>query len=127
IGRVLILPAITVAAVNGHACGAGAQLVVAHDYKVMRSGRGYFCMPEIDMKVPLHPGMTAILQARLSKRTVHEVIATGRRYAAEDALAAQIVDHALAEEQVLPRAIEIAAGLAAQARPAPRALQHRPH
>ena len=124
IGRVLVFPAITVAAVNGHAFGAGAQLAVAHDYKVMRSGRGYFCMPEIDMKVPLHPGMTAILQARLSKRTVHEVIATGRRYAAEDALAAQIVDHALPEEQVLPRAIEIAAGLAGKAHPAMRALKH---
>ena len=124
IGRVLVFPAITVAAVNGHAFGAGAQLVVAHDYKVMRSGRGYFCMPEIDMKVPLHPGMTAILQARLSKRTVHEVIATGRRYAAEDALAAQIVDHALPEEQVLPRAIEIAAGLAGKADPAMRALKY---
>ena len=124
IGRVLIFPAITVAAVNGHAFGAGAQLAVAHDYKVMRSGRGYFCMPEIDMKVPLHPGMTAILQARLSKRTVHEVIATGRRYTAEDALAAQIVDHALPEEQVLPRAIEIAASLAGKAHPAMRALKH---
>jgi len=124
IGRVLVFPAFTVAAVNGHAFGAGAQLAVAHDYKVMRSGRGYFCMPEIDMKVPLHPGMTAILQARLSKRTVHEVIATGRRYAAEDALAAQIVDHALPEEQVLPRAIEIAAGLTAKAHPVMRALKH---
>jgi enoyl-CoA hydratase/carnithine racemase len=82
IGRVLVFPAITVAATNGHAFGAGAQLVVAHDYRLMRSGRGFFCMPEIDMKVPLHPGMTAVLQARLPKRTVHEVIATGRRYAA---------------------------------------------
>ena len=123
IGRVLVFPAITVAATNGHAFGAGAQLVVAHDYRVMRSGRGFFCMPEIDMKVPLHPGMTAVLQARLPKRTVHEVIATGRRYAAEDAVAAQIVEEALPEAEVLPRAIAIAAGLAAKAHPVMRTLK----
>ena len=124
LGRVLVFPAITVAAVNGHAFGAGAQLVVAHDRRVMRSGRGYFCMPEIDMKAPLHPGMTAILMARLPHQTVHEAITTGRRYAAEDAVAARIVDEALPEEEVLPRAIAMAAELAAKAHPVMRALKH---
>jgi enoyl-CoA hydratase/carnithine racemase len=123
IGRVLVFPAITVAAVNGHAFGAGAQLAVAHDLKLMRSGRGFFCMPEIDMKVPLHPGMTAILAARLRKQTVHEVIVTGKRYTAEDARARQIVDEALPEEQVLPRAVALAAGLAGKAHPVMSALK----
>lgn len=123
IGRVLIFPCYCVAALNGHAFGAGAQLAVAHDYKVMRSGRGYFCMPEIDMKVPLHPGMTAILQARLSKHAVHEVIVTGKRYAAEDAVARQIVDEALPEDQVLARAVAQAASMAAKAHPAMSALK----
>jgi enoyl-CoA hydratase/carnithine racemase len=117
IGRVLVLPAISVAAINGHAFGAGAQLALAHDHSVMRSGRGFFCMPEIDMKLPLHPGMTAILTARLPRRTLHEVITTGRRYAAEDALARQIVDEALPEAEVLPRAIALAASLASKAHP----------
>ena len=124
LGRVLIFPAITVAAVNGHAFGAGAQLVVAHDRSLMRSGRGYYCMPEIDMKAPLHPGMTAILMARLPHQTVHEMLTTGRRYTAEDAVAARIVEQALPENEVLPRAIEIAAGLAAKAHPVMRALKH---
>jgi len=123
IARVLIFPTISVAAINGHAFGAGAQLAVAHDLRVMRSGHGYFCMPEIDMRVPLHPGMTAILQARLPKQTVHEVIATGRRYAAEDALARQIVDEALPEAELLPRAIALAAGLAGKAHPVMSALK----
>ena len=123
IGRVLVFPCYCVAALNGHAFGAGAQLAVAHDHRLMRSGRGYFCMPEIDMKVPLHPGMTAILQARLSKHTVHEVIVTGKRYSAEDALARLIVDQALPEEQVLPRAIAQAATMASKAHPAMAALK----
>ena len=50
----LTLPVYTVAAVNGHAFGAGAQLAVAHDLRLMRTDRGFFCTPEIDMKVGLH-------------------------------------------------------------------------
>lgn len=116
-GRVLVFPAITVAAMNGHAFGAGGQLALAHDYRVMRLERGYFCMPEIDMRAPLHPGMTAILQARLPRQSCHEVIATGKRYTAEEALVRRIVDHAAAEEEVLPKAVGIAAELAAKADP----------
>jgi enoyl-CoA hydratase/carnithine racemase len=115
--RVLVMPCITVAAVNGHAFGAGAQLAMAHDFRTMRADRGYFCMPEIDMKAPLHPGMIAILKQRMPKQTVHEVIVTGRRFGGADAAEAGIVQQALPQDEVLPRAIEIAAGLAAKADP----------
>jgi len=121
--RVLTFPAITVAAINGHAFGAGAQISLAHDYRVMRSERGYWCMPEIDMKAPLHPGMTAIIQARVPHQTAHELIVTGTRYTAEAALARRIVDHAVSEAEVLPKAISIAAALASKADPAMHALK----
>jgi enoyl-CoA hydratase/carnithine racemase len=117
IGRILTLPCYTVAAVNGHAFGAGAQLAVAHDLRLMRTGRGYWCMPEIDMQVPLHPAMVAILQARVPLATVHEAIVTGRRWTAEDAVAAGIMDRAVGEEALLPAAIEAAAAMAAKASP----------
>ena len=120
---VLVFPAITVAAMNGHAFGAGGQLALAHDYRVMRLERGYFCMPEIDMRAPLHPGMTAILQARLPRQTCHEVIATGKRYTAEEARARRIVDRAAPEEEVLPKAVRMAAELASKADPAMRVLK----
>ncbi len=38
--RVLVFPAFTVAAMNGHAFGAGAQIALAHDQRVMRADRG---------------------------------------------------------------------------------------
>jgi enoyl-CoA hydratase/carnithine racemase len=41
---------------------------------------------------------------------------TGRRYTAEDAFAAGIVEHLAAEDQVLERAVAIAAGVAAKDR-----------
>ena len=121
--RVLTFPTITVAAINGHAFGAGAQISLAHDYRVMRSERGFWCMPEIDMKAPLHPGMTAIIQARVPHQTAHELIVTGTRYTAEAAVARRIVDHAVSEPEVLPKAISIAAALASKADPAMHALK----
>jgi len=121
--RILTFPTITVAAINGHAFGAGAQLSLAHDYRVMRTERGYWCMPEIDMKAPLHPGMTALIQARVPKQTAHELIVTGTRYGAEAALAKRIVDHAVPESELLPRAIALAAGLTSKADPAMRLLK----
>jgi enoyl-CoA hydratase/carnithine racemase len=123
LGRVLTLPCTTVSACNGHAFGAGAQLVVAHDFRLMRADRGFFCMPEIDMKAFLHPGMTALLAARLPAQTVHEVLATGRRYGGNDAQAAGIVEEALPEAGLLPRALAIAEPLAAKAHPVMKRLK----
>jgi enoyl-CoA hydratase/carnithine racemase len=117
LGRFLVFPAVTVAAVNGHAFGAGAQMAVAHDYRLMRSDRGFYCLPEIDMRVPLHPGMIAILAARIPARTVHEVLVTGKRWGGSEAAERRIVDEAVSEEELLPRALAIAAPLAAKAHP----------
>ena len=121
--RVLVFPAYTVAAMNGHAFGAGAQIALAHDTRVMRADRGYFCMPEIEMKAPLHPGMTAIIQARLPHQSAHEVIVTGTRYGGELALSRKIVDAAVPEDEVLPRAIAIAAQWAPKADPSMAVLK----
>ena len=121
--RVLVFPAYTVAAVNGHAFGAGAQIALAHDTRVMRTGRGYFCMPEIDMKAHLHPGMTAIIQARLPHQSAHELIVTGMRYPAERALERKIVDRVVPEEELLPAAIAMAAEWAAKADPVMHVLK----
>lgn len=117
IGRVLTFPAITVAAINGHAFGAGALIALAHDTRVMRADRGYFCMPEVDMHVPLHPGMTATLKARLPIQTAHDVLVTGTRFGAELASQKGIVDHVAAEADVVPRAVELAAAMASKAHP----------
>ena len=115
--RILTFPAITVAAMNGHAFGAGAQVALAHDYRVMRRDRGYFCMPEIDLGMSLHPGMTALIQARLPVQTAHEVIATGTRYSGDLALERRIVDRLEDAAAVVSSAVEWAAGLAAKASP----------
>lgn len=110
--RLLALPAPTVAAVNGHAFAGGAMLALAHDQAVMRTDRGFFCLPEVDLGMPFTAGMSALIQARLSPATAHEAMVTGRRYTAEEAVAERIVAQAVPEEEVLPAAVARAAGQA---------------
>jgi enoyl-CoA hydratase/carnithine racemase len=110
--RVLALPVPTVAAIQGHCFAAGAMLAVAHDARVMRADRGYFCLPEVDIHIPFTPPMAALIQARLSKAAAHEAMTTGRRYGGADAAAAGIVDAAVDEDAVLGEAIARAAALA---------------
>jgi Delta3-Delta2-enoyl-CoA isomerase len=108
-GRVLGLDMITVAAVNGHAFAGGAMLAAAHDLTVMREDRGYWCVPEVDLGLPLTPPMLAVLAARLPAATLSEASLTGRRYGGPDAVAAGIAMRAVPEDQVVATAVELAA------------------
>jgi enoyl-CoA hydratase/carnithine racemase len=112
LGRMLALPVPTVAAIGGHCFAAGAMLAIAHDFRVMRADRGFFCLPEVDIHIPFTPPMAALIQARLSKATAHEAMTTGRRYGGSDAAAAGIAYAAVAEDRVLAEAVERAAALA---------------
>jgi enoyl-CoA hydratase/carnithine racemase len=101
-----------VAAIQGHAFAAGAMIALAHDQRVMRSDRGFFCMPEIDIRIPFTPGMNALIMCRIPKLTAHEAMTTGRRYGGAEAAAAGLVDEAVDEEHVLHAALERARPLA---------------
>ncbi|MFF4361308.1 enoyl-CoA hydratase-related protein [Streptomyces sp. NPDC001604] len=113
--RLLSLPVVTVAALQGHTFAAGAMFSLAHDFRVMRADRGFWCLPEADINIPFTPGMSALIQSRLTPRTAHEAMVTARRYGGHDALAAGIVDHAVAEDAVGTTALALAQPLAAKA------------
>jgi enoyl-CoA hydratase/carnithine racemase len=123
--RMLRLPVVTVAAVNGHAFAAGAMMALTHDFRVMRRDRGYWCLPEADLGMPLAPGMNDLIAARLAPQVAHEAIVTGRRYPADEAAAAAIVDDTADEDQVVERAVARAATHAGQDRGAVTALRVR--
>lgn len=91
LARVLTFPMHTVAAMPGHAFGAGAMLSLAHDAAVMRRDRGFICYPEVDLRMPFPPGMAALIQGKLPPATWVEAMTTGRRYSAPDAQQAQMI------------------------------------
>lgn len=103
--RLLVFPMPTLAAITGHAFGAGAMAAVAHDFRFMRADRGYFCFPEVDIDIPFTPGMAALIQAKTTPATAVEAMTTGRRYGGSDALAAGIVDATAGLDEIVDTAV----------------------
>ncbi|MGD8417858.1 MAG: enoyl-CoA hydratase-related protein, partial [Pseudomonadales bacterium] len=48
-GRLITLPVPSVAAINGHAFGAGLMLALCHDVRLMREDRGFACANEMQI------------------------------------------------------------------------------
>lgn len=114
--RILEFPAMTIAAVNGHAFAAGAMLATAHDVVVMRQDRGYWCLPEVDLGLPLTPTMYRIVAAHLPNATLRDAILTGRRYGGPEAHDVGIAHFVASEEELLGVALEHAHTLASKNR-----------
>lgn len=114
--RVLTLPVPTVCAINGHCFAAGAMLALACDYRVMRTEKGFYSLPAIDIKIPLAIGMTSLIQSKLTPRTALDVMTTGWRYDAAMALKAGIVDSICDVEELPNVAREMVAPLAGKDR-----------
>ena len=113
--RLLTFPVPTVAALNGHAFGIGAMLALAHDRRVMRPDRGWFCLPEIDLGMQFHPFMLALITSRLTGPIAEEAILTAHRYDGAGALAAGIAHRTADAADLVTAAIDLAGPLAGKA------------
>lgn len=112
LARVLTFPMPTAAAITGHAFGAGAMLAMAHDVRVMRADRGYFCFPEVDIRIPFTDGMAALIQSKLTPRAAVASMTTGRRFGGEEAAEFGIVDATAGEGAVIAAATDLLRPLA---------------
>jgi enoyl-CoA hydratase/carnithine racemase len=117
IGRLLVFPAYTVAAINGHAFAGGALISCALDYRVMREDRGYWCMNEAEIGLALDDRLWSILTNRLPRATAIVAATTARRFSGPDALRFGIVDAVASEEDVLGHALVVAESLSNLDRP----------
>jgi enoyl-CoA hydratase/carnithine racemase len=125
--RLLAFPMPTVAAINGHAFGAGAMLATSHDFRVMRADRGFYCLPEVHLGMPFTVGMNALLTERLSNQVALQAMTTGHRYAADQAIAAGIVDEKADAAALLGSAVARAAALVGNRKPNLPVIKHALH
>ena len=106
--RLLTYPLITIAAINGHAFAGGAIMACAFDFRFMRSDRGYFCFPEVDIQIPFMPGMDALLKKALPTSLVLEAQFTGKRYTAAELEAQRVVVKACPINDLMNEALAFA-------------------
>ncbi|MEM1075694.1 MAG: enoyl-CoA hydratase/isomerase family protein [Pseudomonadota bacterium] len=108
--RLLLAPFPVIASINGHAFGNGAMLACACDFRFMRSDRGYFCFPEVDISIPFLPGMIAFVQKAVPQYRLNEMKLTGRRVTAQELESDHIIEAACPDsETTLAQSMEFAA------------------
>jgi len=90
----LLCPVPVIAAINGHAFGNGAILACACDFRLMRSDRGYFCFPEVDLGIPFLPGMIAWVKKAIPYYKFQQLKFTGKRATAEELAEHHVIEKA---------------------------------
>lgn len=112
--RWTLYPKPTVAALNGHTFAAGLFMAAHMDFRFMREDRGWICMPEVDINIPLLPGMIAICQATMSQQGFRKLYYTGARLTGPEAVEIGFVERVLPLDDLVPACVEFAATLAAK-------------
>jgi Delta3-Delta2-enoyl-CoA isomerase len=127
IGRLLVFPAYTVAALNGHTFAGGALISCGFDARIMREDRGYWCMNEAAIGLVLDNQLWSILENRLPRATAVKASITAYRYNGADALRYGIADALASEDDLLPAAIAEAQQYAGYNREIMRSHKKRAH
>lgn len=114
--RLALLSAPTVACINGNAYAGGAIVASATDFRLMRSDRGRFCFPEVDIKIPFNQVSSDIGQLLPNQQAVKNMMLTGVAYTGLECAELKIVDAIYPQDQLQQEAFSLAKTLASKDR-----------
>lgn len=116
------LPVPVIAAVNGYALGGGCEIAMACDIRLC-SENAKFGQLEINLGIMPGWGGTQRLVRICGPSFAHELLYTGRMADAEEALRWGLVSATYPKEELVPKAQEMAALIAAKSRAALRNIK----
>lgn len=89
-GRIITLPIPTIAAVNGHAFGAGFMCALCHDTRFQRADRGFMCANEVDIGMVIPNAELALFRHKMPMNAYFETVMQAKRWAGPQSLEAGI-------------------------------------
>jgi enoyl-CoA hydratase len=101
--RIRRLPMPTIAAIDGPALGGGAELAYACDLRICTS-RAFFGQPEVRLGIIAGAGACYRLPALIGEGLAKELLFTGRRVPAAEALAIRLVNRVVEPAELLSTA-----------------------
>lgn len=107
------LPQVTVGAVNGLAVGGAVVLLACVDIRLAAES-AWFSIPEVDLNLPLTWNALPRLMRELGPARTKELVMTCDRFSSRDALRWGFANQVVPDEQLIPRARELAAKLLAK-------------
>jgi enoyl-CoA hydratase len=106
-----VLPQPVIAAVNGFAMGGGCEIALGSDIRIC-SENAVFAQPEVGLGIPPGWGGTQRLVRAVGPGMAAELILTGRRVKAEEALRIGLVNAVYPIAELMDRARELAEQIA---------------
>ena len=120
--KIETFPLPVIAAVNGFALGGGNELAMSCDIRIC-SDNAVFGQPEVGLGITPGFGGTQRLARLVSPGYAKQLIYTARNIKADEALRIGLVNAVYTQEELLPAAMKMAAGIAKNAPIAVRACK----
>lgn len=109
--RIASMPQPVIAAVNGFAFGGGCELAIACDFRIA-SENAQFAQPEVTLGIPPGWGGSQRLPRLVGPGLAADLILTGRRIKADEALRIGLVNRVVPLPELLPTAFDLAGQIA---------------
>lgn len=109
--RIAAMPQPVIAAVNGFAFGGGCELALASDFRIA-SENAQFAQPEVSLGIPPGWGGSQRLPRLVGPGLAADLILTGRRIRADEALRIGLVNQVVPLAELLPTALDLAGQIA---------------
>ena len=113
LNRVEEFPRPVIAGVNGFALGGGCELILACDI-VIASESVVFGQPEVNLGIIPGAGGTQRLAVRIGKMRAKELIFTGRRVSAQEALSIGLINKVVPKDELMREVMSLAETIASK-------------